>query len=145
LSDYGIHVASVHDGLIVLVNQLSLLIDNLIVMAQESRQLIVERGACHILLCARQLDAYVAIFKYEGHQYVVTYAEVGHLCRIYRAVKMEFAMYHIARVDALEHLVFYYLQVYHAPVKLRGVRRALYLISACTRQQCQYSGKGADE
>ena len=139
LACHGVHVASVHYGAVVRVQQFGLLVLQLVVLVEELEQLVVERSAANDLLSVVELDGDVATFYHERQYALVVHEDIGETHRVERSAELELAVYHVARVDLLEVVVAKHLQVEHASVERRHVRRSLNVVRAGARCQCYYT------
>ena len=100
------------------VQQFGLLVLQLVVLVEELEQLVVERSAANDL---------------------VVHEDIGESYSVERSAELELAVYHVARVNLLEVVVAKHLQVEHASVERRHVRRSLNVVRAGARCQCYYT------
>ena len=100
-----LHIATVHDGAIVSVQQFGFLIFQLVVLVEELKELVVERCATHILLCVVELYSDVATFDYEWQYALVVHEDIGEAHGVERSAELKLSVYDIAGVNLLEVVI----------------------------------------
>ena len=97
----GLLVDAVEQHLALPVAQFHHLVVHLVVLLQKVIQQLVERCAAHALLHVVYTHADVALLHHEGHDALLVHVEAGHQGGVEEAGKLELAVHHFARVDAL--------------------------------------------
>ena len=136
LTGHDVHVASVHDGLVVLMHKFALLVLQLIFL-EEAKQLVVERASAYHLLCIVKLDRDGSALQDKGQHGLIVHKDIGHSYRIKCAVEMELPVNDVTGVDALELCVLQNFQVEHTSVQGAHIGSSGYVVTVGTRCQRQ--------
>ena len=105
LGSHRLHIASIHDGLVVLMHQFPLLALQLLVFLEESEELIVEWRSTYYLLYIVEFHGNASRLQHQRQNRLIVHEYICHSCRIYRSLEMELSMYHITGVDLAEFVV----------------------------------------
>ena len=116
-----IHVASIHDGLVMSMHQFGLLTLQLIVLIEELKQLVIQGCAANSLLGVVDFDIDVTLFQHEGKHAPVIHEDVGHASRIQCSCELKLPMYHFTGVDVLEIVILQHLEVQHSTIQVGDV------------------------
>ena len=130
-------VASVHDGLVVLMHKFALLVLQLLIFLEEAKQLVVERASAYHLLCIVKLDRDGSALQDKGQHGLIVHKDIGHSYRIKCAVEMELSVNDVTGVNALELCVLQNFQVEHTSVQRANIGSSGYVVTVGTRCQRQ--------
>ncbi len=117
----NLHIAAVHDGAVVSVEQLCLLILNLVIAVEELEEFVVKRRSAYRLLCIVQPYSDVALLYYDGNDALVVHKDVGHAYGVVSSAELELPVNDVARIDVLEVIILQNLKIQHSSVKCRHI------------------------
>ena len=117
----NLHVAAVHDGAVVSVEQLRLLVLYLIIAVEELEEFVVKRGSAYGLLRVIQPYSDVALLYYDGNDALVVHKDIRHAYGVVCSAELELSVNDVARIDVLEVIILQNLKIQHSSVKCRHI------------------------
>ena len=120
-SVHNLHVAAVHYGTVVSVEQLCLLVLQLVIAVEELEEFVVKRRSANSLLRVVQLYSDVALLYNDGNDALVVHKDVRHAYGVVCSAELELSVNDVARIDVLEVIILQNLKIQHSSVKCRHI------------------------
>ena len=116
-----VHVTTVHNGLIMLVNQVHALVHELSEFLTEIRQFVVEWCAGDAFLCVIYHYHDFSTLKHHRQAYVVVQKDIGNTHRVYSTLKLKLSMHHVTRIQFFKYSILVNFQIQFLAVKSRYI------------------------